>query len=198
MVSSVLLLAMDQEEILQRMIAGYRDSFSRIQSSRKPEEKILIPDIEKSRKEACSNIDDPLHSFLNVDSTITISSRNQIASILSCYDSSTFDDRCENMGHYSFNNGVLAVVDGQGKLYVAKGTQQNLDFLKSNGYQRKSFYVPLSNGEEIVGILGKPYSYSVHRAASEILGIRDPMSLEAFEQVVRIANRVNDPRQAIS
>lgn len=48
---------------------------------------------------------------------------------------------------YDTNNGVVAFIDGKGKMWVAPATPDRLEALKEQGYTEGGIDVPLSNGE---------------------------------------------------
>lgn len=61
---------------------------------------------------------------------------------------SCLDCRCENLGHFCYNNGRVVFVYRNGKTYVAKG-YKILNELRAAGYTESGLFVPFSNGEEI-------------------------------------------------
>lgn len=48
---------------------------------------------------------------------------------------------------YDSNNGVIAFVDGEGRMHVAPATSDRFQALEKAGYKRGSLWVPFSNGE---------------------------------------------------
>ena len=58
------------------------------------------------------------------------------------------DCRCDNLGHFCYNNGRVVFVYRNGKTYVAKG-YKILNELRAAGYSESGLFVPFSNGEEI-------------------------------------------------
>ena len=61
---------------------------------------------------------------------------------------SCLDCRCDNLGHFCFNNGRVVFVYRNGKTYVTKG-YKILNELRAAGYTEAGLFVPFSNGEEI-------------------------------------------------
>lgn len=61
---------------------------------------------------------------------------------------SCLDCRCENLGHFCYNNGRVVFVYRDGGTYVAKG-YKILEELRSAGYKEMGLFVPFSNGEQI-------------------------------------------------
>lgn len=55
----------------------------------------------------------------------------------------------EKLGKFCYNNGKVVFIHCDGKTYLAKG-YKILDILRNAGYRQKGFFVPLSNGEEIL------------------------------------------------
>lgn len=55
--------------------------------------------------------------------------------------------RLEAVGTYCSNNGVLAFVDYQGRVFIGFNSDERRDALKEAGYRPGSFFVPFSNGE---------------------------------------------------
>lgn len=58
------------------------------------------------------------------------------------------DCRCENLGHFCYNNGRVVFVYRNGKTYVTKG-YKIVSELEAAGYTKSGLFVPFSNGEEI-------------------------------------------------
>lgn len=61
---------------------------------------------------------------------------------------SCLDCRCENLGHFCYNNGCVVFVYRNGKTYVAKG-YKIIQELESVGFTNAGLFVPFSNGEQI-------------------------------------------------
>ncbi len=55
--------------------------------------------------------------------------------------------RVEQVGTYDSNNGRVAFVDEQGRMWVGACTDENFDVLQKAGYSRGGIWVPFSNGE---------------------------------------------------
>jgi len=55
--------------------------------------------------------------------------------------------RLEKVGAYDSNNGVIAFVDGEGRMRVAPATSDRFRALEEAGYKRGGIWVPFSNGE---------------------------------------------------
>lgn len=62
---------------------------------------------------------------------------------------SCLDCRCDNLGHFCYNNGRVVFVYRNGKTYVTKG-YKILDELRAAGYTESGLFVPFSNGEQIL------------------------------------------------
>lgn len=55
--------------------------------------------------------------------------------------------RVDQVGTYASNNGRVAFVDGQGRMWVGASTTENWEVLRQAGYDRGGIWVPFSNGE---------------------------------------------------
>lgn len=55
--------------------------------------------------------------------------------------------RLEKVGTYDSNNGVIAFIDGEGRMRVAPATSDRYRALEEAGYRRGGIWVPFSNGE---------------------------------------------------
>ncbi|MBP8591059.1 hypothetical protein KBI33_01160 [Candidatus Shapirobacteria bacterium] len=55
--------------------------------------------------------------------------------------------RVDQVGTYDSNNGIIAFVDGQGKMWVGASTAENWRALIQAGYKSGGIWVPFSNGE---------------------------------------------------
>jgi len=55
--------------------------------------------------------------------------------------------RLEQVGTYDSNNGVIAFVDGEGRMRVAPATSDRYSALRAAGYRRGGIGVPFSNGD---------------------------------------------------
>lgn len=55
--------------------------------------------------------------------------------------------RIDQVGTYDSNNGRIAFVDGQGRMWVGAATIENFDAIKKAGYKRGGIWVPFSNRE---------------------------------------------------
>lgn len=60
-----------------------------------------------------------------------------------------FDYHCNNLGKYSYNNGLVLFVYRNGKTYVTKG-YKIIKELRAAGYTESDIFVPFSNGEKIL------------------------------------------------
>ncbi len=78
--------------------------------------------------------------------------------------------RVDQVGNFDSNNGRVAFVDGQGRMWVGASTQENFDAIKKAGYDRGGIWVPFSNGE-----------YATDRATYEKL--RDVLTGKPAEQL---------------
>lgn len=59
------------------------------------------------------------------------------------------DCRCDNLGHYCYNNGRVVFIYRNGHTYVAKG-YRIISELRDAGYTEFGLFVPFSNGEVIL------------------------------------------------
>lgn len=93
--------------------------------------------------------------------------------------------RVDQVGTYDSNNGIIAFVDEQGRMWVGASTEENWKVLQKAGYTRGGIWVPFSNGEiptdrviyeQLRDVLtGKPAEQlRAERAArvEEIIGLR--------------------------
>ncbi|GDX62281.1 hypothetical protein LBMAG33_5910 [Candidatus Levyibacteriota bacterium] len=55
--------------------------------------------------------------------------------------------RVDQVGTFDSNNGRIAFVDGQGRMWVGASTEENFDAIRKAGYERGGIWVPFSNGE---------------------------------------------------
>ncbi len=55
--------------------------------------------------------------------------------------------RLEGVGTYTSNNGVVAIIDGEGRLRVSPRSREISEAIKEAGYTPGNIWVPLSNGE---------------------------------------------------
>lgn len=70
-------------------------------------------------------------------------------------------------GCYAVNNSTIAFfIDGE--FYVTPYTSEAIRVLKTNGFQEKSFYVPLSNGEIPIEIKTQGFWQGLKEAASSL------------------------------
>ncbi len=78
--------------------------------------------------------------------------------------------RVDHVGTFDSNNGRVAFVDGQGRMWVGASTRENFDAIRKAGYDRGGIWVPFSNGE-----------YATDRATYEKL--RDVLTGKPAEQL---------------
>jgi len=55
--------------------------------------------------------------------------------------------RVDQVGTYDSNNGIMAFVDSQGRMWVGASTKENFDAIRKAGYESGGIWVPFSNGE---------------------------------------------------
>lgn len=59
--------------------------------------------------------------------------------------------RAESVGHFCANNGIIAFVNEEGRLFIGRHTEENVHILRSHGYRQHDLYVPLSSGQIPLG-----------------------------------------------
>lgn len=95
--------------------------------------------------------------------------------------------RVDQVGTFCSNNGRIAFVDGQGRMWVGAATQENFDAIKQAGYDRGGIWVPFSNGEY-------PTDRTTYEKLRDVLTGKPAEQLQA-ERISRVDEIIQGRRQ---
>ena len=82
--------------------------------------------------------------FVRLDKGMAISTFGKIHTF-------EFYDADQHVGHFASNNGTVAFVNERGQVLVGHSDDAHHEVLHRHGYEPGSMFVPLSNGESVVG-----------------------------------------------